>query len=240
MKKIEYKGLIFKTNVNTDTNKKIVSVTFIHNECIFKKVEGNSFYQIVKKFKGIIDGTIYDNNLKCLKYKQDDDTYTYIVSDGNYYKIGKSKNVKQRISSLKSANPNIGYLKSSLYVPEKYLHDLFNSKNYKLEWFNLSKNDLDIVFSLMSADSKEQALMLMRMIGDKFNKEITFKNKQRALGDNKVYKLKFGKFKGKNVYKMKVKEEFNYLLWLYKNVDVDAMLLKAIQEVFNVNQLHLG
>lgn len=79
--------------------------------------------------------------------KKDKNNYIYLASDNSgYTKIGQTKNVKARISNLKTANPNIYcflYFKEGVNVGiEKALHNEFENKRISGEWFDLSKNDI--------------------------------------------------------------------------------------------------
>lgn len=67
-----------------------------------------------------------------------DDLYLILDEDANHLKIGRSRNVKSRLSQLQIANshklkllysiPKKGYL-------EKEIHDVFNDLKVKGEWF---------------------------------------------------------------------------------------------------------
>ena len=70
--------------------------------------------------------------------------YTYIIYDETrgIFKIGKSKNVKKRFKQLRTGNLDISLVLVILEDHEKYLHQLFNEKRYKGEWFLLNRDDL--------------------------------------------------------------------------------------------------
>lgn len=78
--------------------------------------------------------------------------YVYVIKmngGGNYTKIGFSVDYLKRLDSLKSGNPYelsiLAIIKTHLYKKvEKALHNHFESKNIRGEWFNL--NSLDIKY----------------------------------------------------------------------------------------------
>jgi hypothetical protein len=84
--------------------------------------------------------------------------YTYLISDGNYYKIGKSNNVKDRFKAIRCANPNsvlIGY--TDKYT-EKELHEKYKEYKYKLEWFNFHNNIIIDVLNDFNVTDKTLSL----------------------------------------------------------------------------------
>lgn len=86
-----------------------------------------------------------DNSLNTLpKDKQ----YTYLVSDGRLYKIGKSKDVYSRINQLKTSNPLIELVHVIDKDVENMLHKQFANKSFSREWFNLSESDIKYIKSL--------------------------------------------------------------------------------------------
>ena len=75
--------------------------------------------------------------------------YTYIIYDDKYYKIGKTKNLKNRMESMKTSNPHIKLLLFLDKDIEKDLHVKFKDRNITGEWFNLSKEDLEYLHNTM-------------------------------------------------------------------------------------------
>lgn len=79
------------------------------------------------------------HNKKCIKY------FTYIIRNNNngFYKIGKSSDVKRRLSGLSVVEDNltlIAYVDKDI---ESELHARFDIKGIYREWFNLSDCDLN-------------------------------------------------------------------------------------------------
>lgn len=73
-----------------------------------------------------------DNSLNTLpKDKQ----YTYLVSDGRLYKIGKSKDVYSRINQLKTSNPLIELVHVIDKDVENMLHKQFANKSFSRECY---------------------------------------------------------------------------------------------------------
>lgn len=87
----------------------------------------------------IIHRSIDRYNKKCIKY------FTYIIRNNNngFYKIGKSPDVKRRLSGLSIVEDNltlIAYVNKDI---ESELHARFDIKGIYREWFNLSDCDLN-------------------------------------------------------------------------------------------------
>lgn len=125
---------------------------------IFDRSWRNDIYPTVK-------GDVYDINLNkidfynfeiCItqlteitkesEYFKNKITCVYIMIDKNtgYYKIGRSKNPKARERTLQSEKPTIEIIFSSeaKVKDEKTLHDMFNHKRVRGEWFDLNGSDI--------------------------------------------------------------------------------------------------
>lgn len=59
----------------------------------------------------------------------------YLLKSENYLKIGYTNNLKERLKSYYTANPDIQLLHTieGDKIDEAYLHNLFNDYHYKLE-----------------------------------------------------------------------------------------------------------
>lgn len=93
--------------------------------------------------KGFVDYTMY-------KIEENHKGYVYLIKSNNYFKIGKTKNIKQRISSLQTSSAThielIHTIKTSNYHKiEKELHKKFENQHIKGEWFNLSEEDIEYI-----------------------------------------------------------------------------------------------
>lgn len=88
------------------------------------------------------------------KQRKQQEGYVYLIkSSEGCYKIGRSKNVKERISSLGVTLPFdievIHTIKSADYAGlETELHELFELKRVRGEWFNLSPDDIEYIKGL--------------------------------------------------------------------------------------------
>ena len=85
----------------------------------------------------------------------------YLVSDGQYTKIGKAVNPEHRLKGLQTGNPRklniIGtipnyYLQlgDSIVLTdiEHCLHDIYRDKQVQLEWYDLTENDINTILSM--------------------------------------------------------------------------------------------
>lgn len=79
--------------------------------------------------------------------------YVYIVKSGIHYKIGRTGNIKERLSALKTTSPQSIELIHTIATHqsgklEKELHEKFKLKQMNREWFALDETDLDWLLSL--------------------------------------------------------------------------------------------
>lgn len=75
---------------------------------------------------------------------------TYVMTDGDLFKIGKSINPKARLSQLRSGNPKLTMVFFGTGVTEKQLHKMYKKKRVTLEWFNLDMEDVAEIRSLFT------------------------------------------------------------------------------------------
>jgi len=81
-------------------------------------------------------------------FEINDEKKTYIIKDdiSGYYKIGRSKNPKNRLKQVcpTYSTPLLVYVINDDY--ESMLHKQFNHKRVKGEWFNLDSYDLEWIY----------------------------------------------------------------------------------------------
>lgn len=91
---------------------------------------------------------VFNTQLEDLK------TYTYLMFDGKYYKIGKSKDPEKRLKQLQTGNVDIKLISYYLGDIEKITHQEFWNKRIKDEWFDFSNSeDFDFLIAFMSRNS---------------------------------------------------------------------------------------
>ena len=79
--------------------------------------------------------------------------YVYVIRIDEFYKIGISKNIKNRIRNIESSSPRQTELifskKFDNYLKiEETLHERFKNKQVKNEWFKLTEDDLTYIRNL--------------------------------------------------------------------------------------------
>ena len=79
----------------------------------------------------------------------------YLITDGNYYKIGVSTDPESRLKSLQTGNPNkleivntYNVSSSDMYEMETTLHNMFKDKRVLNEWFDLEYSDIEDIKTL--------------------------------------------------------------------------------------------
>ena len=70
---------------------------------------------------------------------------TYVIFDSvtGLFKIGKTKDMRKRFSTLSTSNLNLHIVLQLHYVSEDLLHTLFKDKRVKKEWFKLNLQDIE-------------------------------------------------------------------------------------------------
>lgn len=130
--------------------------------------------------------------------------YTYLMFDGLYYKIGKSKNPQSRLNSMQTANPNCVLLCFGTGFAEDSMHRIFRKYRVKREWFKLEFKEAELA-KRMILDKPIQGDLLriaqIRQEGDKAKEE-------------NGYKMPFGKYRGTALKDMNSDEHLRYLIWI--------------------------
>ena len=75
---------------------------------------------------------------------------TYVIYDKltGYSKIGKTTDIKKRLSTLSTSNLNLELLVVLPTNQEKFLHKYFKEKHIEKEWFCLSLSDIEEIKDL--------------------------------------------------------------------------------------------
>lgn len=103
--------------------------------------------KLIDMFGGDIGGAFIEGCAKMRdgKLKQK----TYLATDGNLYKIGRAADPSARIKSLLIANPKLALIHTIGRDIEGYLHKKYRSKMVSREWFDLSKQDVEQIKSMI-------------------------------------------------------------------------------------------
>lgn len=96
---------------------------------------------------------------KATKKKQKPPTFIYLMIDttNNFYKIGRAKNPEYREQTLQSQKPTIELIdkwESNIKV-EKKLHNHFDKKRIRGEWFKLTELDIKNIPNLIKKFENE-------------------------------------------------------------------------------------
>lgn len=119
--------------------------------------------------------------------------YTYLVTDGQYYKIGSSLNPFRRVKELQTANPSAKLLGYTKKYEEKRLHDKYKKWRVKGEWFNLPQYEVDRLLTEMKKPKKKKSLAEI--------KELALES----------YIIPYGDYKGKLLSEMTSVDDIRYL-----------------------------
>jgi hypothetical protein len=81
---------------------------------------------------------------------------TYVIFDSvtGLFKIGKTKNMRKRFSTLSTSNLNLHIVLQLQHVSEDLLHTLFKDKRVKKEWFRLNLQDIEDIKEIEFYENK--------------------------------------------------------------------------------------
>jgi hypothetical protein len=87
----------------------------------------------------------------------------YFIKCGQYYKIGATKDVKSRLSSIRVTNPCdcelIHIVKTeNMYLTERLFKSMFGRANLKGEWFSLTPENIEYIKSGNYSDAIKRSL----------------------------------------------------------------------------------
>lgn len=168
--------------------------------------------------------------------KNIDNIYTYLMFDGLYYKIGKSKNPEKRLKQIQTSNPLALLLEYSDKVDEKNLHKLYSNYRIKNEWFNLNDKQVEEIKYFFKKGYKESIVDTSKVESidfGKFKLKTTLKGtyklsthhrqkiiegQQKNIKKNIEYVINFGKYKGTKITDMISEEQISYMEWYINNV----------------------
>ncbi len=81
-------------------------------------------------------------------YAQNEGSDLYVIRCQTYYKIGTTKNIAERVRTIKAGNPfelEVVYYGLGKGKMEEYWHQHFKDKHHDGEWYCLDENDIDII-----------------------------------------------------------------------------------------------
>jgi len=127
---------------------------FIENGVKITEVEIIKLRKLINIIKNNIAEISQDTGVK--------ESFVYLIKCNNVFKIGKSDDVKKRLSSMQTSNPELLICES--YVKVKYplevedaLHSLFYNQRVRGEWFKLNDNHVELIkefFYVFDEDNK--------------------------------------------------------------------------------------
>lgn len=111
---------------------------------------------------------------------------TYLIQDGEYYKIGKTFDVNKRLSDLICSNIRLRVVSFGYKDIEYKLHQIFDKKRIKREWFELDENDIQFIINEFGNPSED---------------ELEYKD----------YVIDFGKYENRYLTSMVTEYEISYI-----------------------------
>ena len=111
------------------------------------------YWDLEDKKNELISNYHYSFQSRISKQTKANKEYIYLMVDDStgYFKIGRSYNPEVREKTLQSEKPTIRLMKKwkAYRTTEKKLHEHFNSKRIRGEWFDLSKSDINNIPTLI-------------------------------------------------------------------------------------------
>lgn len=101
------------------------------------------------------DGSVLYDHFEDYMDWDDPKSFVYFLDDGEFIKIGKAKNIRNRVSSIQTANArklSVPYVipcksETSAFEVESYLHWLYRRYRMEGEWFKIREKIDPISFS---------------------------------------------------------------------------------------------
>ena len=103
--------------------------------------------KMIDPYNTIFDTHFYPRYILEMEEVEEDSpkSFVYLITDGNYVKIGVADNVKSRLNGIQTGNPNECYVISIIpcrdskaaYSLEKKLHWEYRFRKKRGEWFDL-------------------------------------------------------------------------------------------------------
>lgn len=116
---------------------------YIHRTNVFKKRERKNNIKLRKK-KNIENYIRFCENL--VFDEEYEKAITYLITDGEYVKIGQSKKPKKRLLTFQPYNPRkLTLLAVFEHISESKAHSLFSNKHTNGEWY---KFDLETILQI--------------------------------------------------------------------------------------------
>ena len=151
---IFYMDELSKLGISLDNFLEAVRLTqeTVGNIDLHYNSDDNSFIIYFNNLKSFVDN-FYKERKYTKKEKYVSYTYIYVMIDynTNYYKIGRSNKPEIREKTLQSEKPTIELLGKweAKVQTEKLLHNHFDNKRVRGEWFDLSAEDLKNIPNLI-------------------------------------------------------------------------------------------
>lgn len=150
-----------------------------------------------------------------------ENTYTYLMTDGLYYKIGRSKHPEERVKGLSTGNAHCELLFYGTGRTEKQLHDIFRSFKIQGEWFKLRHWHVELIYRLLTNTTTGKDLLRCSSLRSAALREKEYNS----------FVFAFGKYRGRPMSSMTKPEEIKYLEWIQTWPKVDKShpaLLRAV------------
>jgi len=133
-----------------------------------------SFYRSVKslKEKGVL-GPLECVEGKIIKKYTTAEPITYLLCDGDLYKIGKTLDIESRLKAIHSSNPRVRLVTFTNRDIESELHDIYFENRFQKEWFKFSPIEIHGVltnFKKIEKDGSSGTLASENEVRDLNNK----------------------------------------------------------------------
>jgi len=148
-------------------------------------VRDNDRHKTQRYFQRLMNGVGRDAISARITRSYNQTDYTYLVYDGQRYKIGRSNFPVLRVNDLRTANPSCELLCFSKNVAECVLHYVFLEKRLAREWFLLNDRDEKIIRFLMT-QNKDRANSISRIVREMIKQESEINNPDVLLSRSKM------------------------------------------------------
>lgn len=130
----------------------MIETQFVEDWLLLDEPKENEASRFIHKLRARSKHKIELRNKIC-NLPTGEDTYVYFIKSGSYIKIGLSKDVDFRLTTMQTGNPvelelilKVGFKDSkSAYIAESAWHDFYSEYHHRGEWFNLTEEEIEVI-----------------------------------------------------------------------------------------------
>jgi hypothetical protein len=149
------------------------------------------------------------------------------MTDGEYFKIGKSVNPQKRYKQLITGNAKLVLIDYSDKVRESELHKLYRNHRVQNEWFNLTEDHVKDILDMFQNGKTHNFLIRLKQV----------KTIKRKIDAYDSFMMPFGKYKGMLIRDV---DDIEYFRWLKSRLNEEMSInQKKTSLLFSSLRIHI-